>query len=90
VRGREHAVISLTIYTRPGCHLCDAMKATVERVVREANVPAELQEVDIRGDAALEARYGLEIPVLLVDGKKAAKYRIAEADLIRILTARDM
>jgi len=32
-----------------------------------------------------EARYGLEIPVLLVDGRKAAKYRITEIELRRVI-----
>ena len=36
----------------------------------------------------LEALYGLEIPVLMVDGKKAAKYRVTEAELRRILAGR--
>jgi hypothetical protein len=44
--------------------------------------------VDISDDPQLEARYGLEIPVLLVDGKKAAKYRVTEEDLTRMLENR--
>jgi hypothetical protein len=43
--------------------------------------------VDISTDADLETRYGLEIPVLVVNGKKAAKYRINEDALARILRA---
>lgn len=77
---------NVTIYSRPGCHLCDDMKAVVSRVAR--TIPLTLEEVDISADAALEAQYGLEIPVLLVDGKKAAKYRIEEGALIRLLTSR--
>ena len=77
---------ALTIYSRPGCHLCDEMKAVVQQVAR--TIPLSLVEVDISTDAALEAEYGLEIPVLMVEGKKAAKYRIAEDALVRILTSR--
>ena len=44
-----------------------------------------LEEIDISTDPELEARYGLEIPVLLVDGKKAAKYRVTEEELRRML-----
>jgi len=79
-------VIALTLYSRPGCHLCDEMKAVVRSVAR--TIPLSLQEIDISTDAALDAQYGLEIPVLLVEGKKAAKYRIAEDALVRILTSR--
>jgi glutaredoxin-like protein DUF836 len=79
-------VIELTLYSRPGCHLCDDMKAVIARVARV--VPSTLTEVDISTDPELDSRYGVEIPVLLVDGKKAAKHRVTEADLMRILTSR--
>jgi thiol-disulfide isomerase/thioredoxin len=81
-------VIALTIYSRPGCHLCDEMKDVVRRVAGSVATPITIEEIDISTDPDLEARYGLEIPVLLVDGKKAAKYRIAEGALAHILRAR--
>jgi glutaredoxin len=77
----------LTIYTRPGCHLCQEMKVIVKRVVRDTHAAAQIQEVDVSNDPELEARYGLELPVLLVDGRKAAKYRVTEEELRRRLVA---
>jgi hypothetical protein len=62
------------------------MKAVVRRAARR--VPIIIEDVDISGDAELEARYGLEIPVLLVDGLKAAKYRMGEEELLRVVEAR--
>lgn len=79
-------MIALTLYSRPGCHLCDDMKALVARVTAGRR-DVTLAEVDISTDAALEARYGLEIPVLLIGGRKVAKYRIEEATLRRMLEA---
>jgi glutaredoxin len=76
----------LTIFSRPGCHLCDEMKEVVHRV--SASVPLALDEIDISGNAELERLYGVEIPVLMVDGKKVAKYRIGESELLRVLTMR--
>lgn len=81
-------MIAVTLYSRPGCHLCDEMKAVVARVVRGLETPVTIDEVDISTDADLEARYGLEIPVLLIDGRKAAKYRITEDALRRMLSDR--
>jgi glutaredoxin len=83
---RIHPVIAVTIYSRPGCHLCDQMKAVVERVGRSIDIAME--EIDISTDPALEDRYGVDIPVLLVGGRKAAKYRVTEEELRRILSAR--
>jgi thiol-disulfide isomerase/thioredoxin len=79
-------VPALTLYSRPGCHLCDEMKAVVERVAR--SVPLTIEVVDITTDPVLEARYSLEIPVLLIEGKRAAKYRVSEDELTRILSGR--
>ena len=79
-------VIALTLYSRPGCHLCDAMHEVIDRVRR--TTPLTLEVVDISADPELEARYGLEIPVLLVDGKKAAKFRVSEEELTRIVIVR--
>lgn len=82
-------MIALTLYSRPGCHLCDDMKAIVDRVIRSMPVPITIDVVDISTDSALEARYGLEIPVLLVNGRKAAKVRITEDELRRALAGRN-
>ena len=70
----------LTLYTRPGCHLCDDLKATLLQVQRRQAF--ELTEVDISRDPSLERRYGRDIPVLLIDGIEAARHRIDEADLV--------
>ena len=83
----DQLVIALTLYTRPGCHLCQEMKVIVERVVRDTHAQARIEEVDIANDADLEALYAMEIPVLLVNGRKAAKYRVTEEELRRRLKA---
>jgi glutaredoxin len=82
--------VRLTIYGKPGCHLCDEMKMLVHRVVAERGNGAAiaLDEVDISTDRELLALYGLEIPVLLIDGAKVAKYRVSEEELRRMVTGR--
>jgi len=69
----------LLLYSRPGCHLCDDMKAVVEPVASQLGWTIEA--VDISGDAALETQFGSEIPVLFVNGRKAFKYRVSAAEL---------
>jgi glutaredoxin len=75
----------LTMYTRVGCCLCDVMKAQLD--VLAASHPFALELVDIDGDPELRAQYHTDVPVLLVDGKKVAKYRLDEAMLLRRLEA---
>ena len=72
----------LTIYSKPGCHLCVEMKAVVERTILSRS-GITVEEIDISHDPSLLAQYELEIPVLMIDGKKAAKYRISAAELAR-------
>jgi hypothetical protein len=85
LRAAQARRVSIMIYSRPGCHLCDEMKAVVARVAR--SVPLTLEDIDISADPALETLYGREIPVLMIGGKKAAKYRVAEGTLRRLLLA---
>ena len=62
------------------------MKDVIRRVAQ--HVSLALEEIDISADADLEARYGVEIPVLMIDGRKVAKYRITEDELTRIVILR--
>ena len=73
----------LTLYTRVNCHLCDEVKDILERV--RTRVPFELDTFDIDADPELKKRYDWEVPVVLLDGKKWAKYRVDEQALIRRL-----
>ena len=81
-------MITLTIYSRPGCHLCEEMKGVVWRVARAEPGTVSVREVDISNDVELESRYGLEVPVLLADGRKIAKYRVTEDEVRRALAGR--
>lgn len=75
----------IVLYGRADCHLCEEMKAVVEEVRRA--VPFALAVVDVDGDPALAARYGDEVPVLTIDGRKAFKYRTDARALRRRLGA---
>ena len=70
-----------TLYSRPDCSLCDDMETTIKKF------SVDLRIVDISNNATLETQYGQEIPVLFVDGRKIAKYRISEQELQEVLTA---
>ena len=64
----------VTLYTRPGCHLCDEAKAAIAPLLREFALV--LREVNIDKDAVLEERYGWDIPVIFIGARKAAKHRV--------------
>jgi glutaredoxin len=70
---------TVTLYGRPGCHLCDDARAALERV--RAAQPFALQEVDIESDDRLLARYLERIPVVAVDGEELFDFFVDEAVL---------
>lgn len=56
----------IRLLTRSGCHLCAAARHTVDTVAGRHGVAWD--ELPIDDDPDLVARYGEEVPVLLVDG----------------------
>jgi glutaredoxin len=73
----------VTIYTRPGCHLCEEAKIAIAPLLREFAV--ELREVNIDEDTILRERYGLDVPVIFIGPRKAAKHRVDVAQFRRQL-----
>ena len=78
--------MTLTLYTRPGCHLCEEMKVVLDRV--KARLSLTLEEVDISLEAALTERYRHDIPVLFANGIEVGRHRIGEAELMQRLKNR--
>jgi len=74
----------LTLYSRRGCCLCDEMKAVVRETA--VKIPLELDEIDVDGSAELKHKFGDQVPVLFIDGRKAFKYRVTEKELKKRLT----
>jgi glutaredoxin len=76
-------VPTLTLYGKPGCHLCEDARAAVARAVKRR--AAALEEVDITLDPVLHARYGERIPVLEIDGQTVFELFVDERVLERWL-----
>jgi glutaredoxin len=74
------AGVTVTLYTRVGCHLCER----AEQVVRAEQevIPFKLGTVDVDGDPELTRRYGVRVPVLAVDGVELFEYEVP-VDLLR-------
>ncbi len=61
------------------------MEAVVEGFARGRGL--SLARLDVDSEAALLERYGDEVPVLLINGRKAFKYRVSEAELMKRVRA---
>jgi glutaredoxin len=73
----------VVFYTKPGCHLCEDAKREVERAGCAGQFTFE--EVNILSDLELQRRYATEIPVVLINGTHAFKYRLTAEDFRRAI-----
>lgn len=73
----------VTLYTRPGCTLCDEAKNQIAPLLREFG--ARLTELNIDEDPELRARYDYDVPVIFIGNRKAAKHRVDLAQFRRQL-----
>ncbi len=69
------------VYRGRDCHLCDVAMQVLER--DRERLELDIREVDITGDAELEAAYREQIPVVFVAGRKAFKFRVEPLELER-------
>jgi len=74
----------LTVVHRQDCDLCDEMVAELQALGRQIQLPP-VSIVDVDGDPELVRRYGLNVPVLLLDGTVVCKHRLDVDELRRLL-----
>jgi glutaredoxin len=70
------SLIRVDIYSRPECHLCEEAKEVIDRVRRR--YPFSLNLINIDLEPGLVEAYGTEVPVVMINGNKAFKYRVDE------------
>ncbi len=74
----------LTVVHRHDCDLCDEMVAELEALGRKIRLPP-VEVVDVDANPDLTRRYGLNVPVLLLDGTVVCKHHLDTEELIRLL-----
>jgi glutaredoxin len=77
----------VTLYGRPGCHLCEEARESLQRV--QTRAPFTLREVDITTDDELHKRYLERIPVVSVEGREVFDYEVDEDALVRLILYRE-
>ena len=76
-------VHTITLLSRPGCHLCDEARTIIARVARDLDIG--WTERDITKSADDMREYGETIPVTLIDGVQHDFWRVDESRLRRAL-----
>ncbi len=73
------------LYSKPGCHLCDDVHAVLTQVQREISFDLDVR--DISKSRKLIEAYGLDIPVVTIDGLEAFRHRLTAEELRAALRA---
>jgi hypothetical protein len=81
--GIEPPGAQVTLITRAGCHLCDEARSVVVAVCLPRGIP--IDELDVDADPQLRAEYGDLVPVVLVNGREHAHFRVEPGPLVRAL-----
>ena len=74
----------LTVVHRQDCDLCDEMVSELEALGSRIPLPP-ISIVDVDADPELTRRYGLNVPVLLLDGTVVCRHRLDADELQRLL-----
>ena len=74
----------LILLTRPDCGLCEEMQLELRALAACAPLP-QVTLVDVDSDPGLRRRYGLKIPVLLLDSIPVCSHRLDAQELLRLL-----
>jgi hypothetical protein len=77
-------LITVVVYGRAGCHLCEDALASIARV--RSRVPFVLEQRDIESDEDWFKRYLERIPVVEIDGEVAFELFVDERQLERRLS----
>jgi Glutaredoxin-like domain (DUF836) len=81
----NHGAPTITLLSRPGCHLCDDARAVISRVAGELGVPWTERDITLSEDDL--RTYGEMIPVTLIDGVQHDFWRVSEDRLRKALRA---
>lgn len=74
---------ALVLYSKPGCHLCEELRAELDELQPELGYT--IDEIDISEDPTLFDRYRYVIPVLVMDGVEVGRGQIDPEMVIRKL-----
>lgn len=76
----------ISVFSRPGCHLCDEAVELIEPLCRAAGVPLRVLNVDSRDE--WRQRYGLRIPVVCGSGEELSAWPLDRARIVDWLQGR--
>jgi glutaredoxin len=74
---------TVTLYTKPGCHLCEPVAETIAAAARLRSFQSVTR--NILDDPDDYERYKHAIPVVTVNGAEVARYRLTLAQLLQAL-----
>ena len=75
---------TLEVFSRPGCHLCEQLLEELLPLVRDR---LAIVVNDVATDDAWEQAYGIDIPVVLFEGREVCRHRLDREALNALLAS---
>lgn len=75
--------LQVTLYTRPGCHLCDAARGVMQPLLAEYG--GTLRELNVDEQPELKRLYGYDVPVIFIGEREVARHRLTSREFRAIL-----
>ena len=73
----------VVLYGRQDCCLCDEAQLEIEKAQESASF--SLEKIDVDTDPELAAKYGHEVPVVEIEGRKAFKFQVSRSKFLQLL-----
>ena len=67
----DTGMLRVTLYTRPGCRLCETARRDLEAAAKHIVI----EEIDVDCDPQLRDRYGMDVPVAVAEGRELFRHR---------------
>jgi len=77
-------VITFTVYSRQGCHLCEDLLAQLIQLQQAHDF--NITEVDVDSSPQLIEQYGSQVPVVTCDDQQLCHYFLDQAAVMQVLT----
>lgn len=72
-------MVTVTLYTKPGCSLCDTVEKTIHFV--QTRRAFHFEKRNIEDDTSVYNEYKYDIPVIMVNGREIARHQLTAAAL---------
>lgn len=78
-------MIQLSVYIRPGCHLCDDLLSQLQQL--QSEYCFDFHTINVDSCPQLVALYGIKIPVVMYGDQELCHYFLDQAAVVQLVSS---